>query len=105
VANMRMRGSTRQLPHGSAKSAKSANSAKSSKGSKGSKSYIKNFFGAVQAGQITEIRTAEKGESTIIIVNSDGVTTSQIVPAGLALIVKQGDIVNTGEALTLIKKV
>jgi apocytochrome f len=31
-----------------------------------------NVFGATQAGQITEITTAEKGESNIVIVDSKG---------------------------------
>ena len=64
----------------------------------GEKSNV-NTFGASQAGQITEITTSEKGESTIVIVNSNGVKTSQIVPAGLNLIVKSGDIVQTEQAL------
>merc|ERR1712115_277915 len=38
----------------------------------GEKSNI-NTFGASQAGQITEITASEKGESTVIIVNSAGV--------------------------------
>ena len=56
----------------------------------GEKSNI-NSFGAVQAGQITEITISEKGESSVIIVNSNGTKTSQIVPAGLNLIVKSGE--------------
>ena len=58
----------------------------------GDKSNV-NVFGATQAGQITEITKAEKGESTIVITNTTGTQTSQIVPAGLTLLVKQGDIV------------
>merc|ERR1712087_1026560 len=65
----------------------------------GEKSNL-NIFGAVQGGQITEISTSEKGESNIVIVNSDGTKTSQIVPTGLNLIVKQGDVVKTEQALT-----
>jgi apocytochrome f len=64
----------------------------------GEKSNV-NIFGATQAGQITEISTSEKGESNIVIVNSKGTKTSQIVPAGLNLIVKQGDLVKTEQAL------
>ena len=64
----------------------------------GEKSNV-NVFGASQAGQITEITTSEKGESNIIIVNSNGVKTSQIIPAGLNIIVKQGDIVKTDQGL------
>jgi apocytochrome f len=58
-----------------------------------------NVFAATQVGQITEITTSEKGESTVIIVNSNGTKTSQIVPTGLNLIVKSGDIVQTEQAL------
>jgi len=64
----------------------------------GDKSNV-NVFGATQAGQITEITTSEKGESNVIILNSKGTKTSQIVPAGLNLIVKTGEIVQTDQAL------
>jgi len=64
----------------------------------GEKSNI-NVFGASQAGQITDIKTSEKGESTLVIVNSNGTQTSQTVPAGLKLIVKQGDIVKADQGL------
>jgi len=66
----------------------------------GEKSNV-NIFGATQAGQITEITTSEKGDSTIGILNSNGVKTSQVVPAGLTLVVKTGDIVQTEQALNL----
>jgi hypothetical protein len=52
-----------------------------------------NVFGATQAGQITEITIAEKGESNIVIVDSKGNKISQVIPAGLSLMVKQGDTV------------
>jgi apocytochrome f len=64
----------------------------------GEKSNV-NVFGANQAGQITEITTSDKGDSNIVIVSSDGTKTSQIVPAGLNLIVKQGDTVKTEQPL------
>jgi len=60
-----------------------------------------NSFGATQAGQITEITNTEKGESKITIVNSDGVTTSQTLSAGLQLLVKQGDIVKVDQPLNI----
>jgi len=60
-----------------------------------------NSFGAVQAGQISEITTIAKDESNITIVNSDGTTTSQIVPAVLKLTVKQGDVVKAEQALNI----
>ena len=64
----------------------------------GDKSNV-NVFGATQTGQITEITTADKGESKVEILNSTGTKTSQIVPAGLNLIVKVGDIVQIEQAL------
>jgi len=64
----------------------------------GEKSNV-NVFAATQAGQITEITTSEKGETTVVIVNSNGAKTSQIIPAGLRLIVKSGDILQTEQAL------
>jgi apocytochrome f len=64
----------------------------------GDKSNV-NVFGANQAGQISEITTSEKGAYNIVIVGSDGTTTSQTVPAGLNLIVKQGDVVKADQAL------
>ena len=60
-----------------------------------------NVFGATQTGQITNISVSEKGESNIAIVSSNGVKTSQIIPAGLTLIVKQGDILKTDQALNV----
>ena len=66
----------------------------------GEKSNV-NVFGALQAGQITEITTSEKGESNITIVNSSGTKTSQSVPTGLSLIVKQNDIVKNEQALNI----
>jgi apocytochrome f len=64
----------------------------------GEKSNV-NVFGANQAGQITDITTSEKDGSNITIVNSEGTKTSQNVPTGLNLIVKQGEIVKIDQAL------
>jgi len=66
----------------------------------GEKSNV-NVFGASQQGQITEVTKSEKGESTIVIVNSNGTKTSQIIPAGLDLVVKSGDIVQPDQALNI----
>jgi apocytochrome f len=66
----------------------------------GEKSNI-NIFGAIQAGQITEITKSEKGETSLVIVNSNGTKTSQIIPVGLNLIVKSGDIVQIDQALNV----
>jgi apocytochrome f len=64
----------------------------------GEKSNV-NVFGASQAGQITEITSSDKGDSNIVILGSNGNKTSQIVPAGLNLLVKQGDTVKTDQPL------
>jgi apocytochrome f len=58
-----------------------------------------NVFGANQTGQITLITTSEKGDSNIEILSSNGTKTSQIIPAGLNLIVKTGDIVQLEQGL------
>lgn len=64
----------------------------------GEKSNV-NIFGASQSGQITEIVTSEKGESNITIIAANGSKTSQVIPAGLTLIVKQGQTVNVDQPL------
>jgi len=66
----------------------------------GEKSNV-NSFGAVQTGQISAIATSEKGESSITIVSSNGSETTQVVPAGLQLTVKQGDLVKTDQSLNI----
>ena len=66
----------------------------------GEKSNV-NIFGANQAGEISEITTSEKGESKITIVNTSGVKTEQLVPAGLKLIVKTGQVVKSEQALNI----
>ena len=66
----------------------------------GEKSNV-NVFAATQAGQISEITVLEKGDSNIEIINSNGVKTSQVVPKGLVLTVKAGDIVQTEQALNI----
>jgi len=66
----------------------------------GEKSNV-NIFGATQAGQIAEVKTSEKGESNVTIVNSDGNKISQTVPAGLTLTVKEGDFVKLDQALNV----
>ena len=60
-----------------------------------------NAFSASQAGQITEITTSEKGESNVVIIDAKGTKTSQIIPTGLILTVKTGDIVQNEQALNI----
>ena len=64
----------------------------------GEKSNV-NVFNATQAGQIAEITQSEKGDFNIQIVSSGGTKTSQVVPAGLDLIVKKGDLLKPEQAL------
>ena len=66
----------------------------------GEKSNV-NAFGATQTGQVSEIVETEKGESNITIVSSTGSQTSQIVPKGLTLLVKQGDLVKADQPLNV----
>lgn len=65
----------------------------------GEKSNV-NIFGASQAGQITEVTTSDKG-TNIVIVSADGTKTSQLVPTGLTLSVKQGETVQLDQALNV----
>jgi apocytochrome f len=60
-----------------------------------------NSFGSTQAGQISEITISEKGESNITVVSSDGTKTSQIIPKGLILTVKNGDFVKVDQPLNI----
>jgi apocytochrome f len=64
----------------------------------GEKSNL-NIFTAPQAGQITEVTTSEKGDSNVVIVDANGTKTSQLVPVGLTLTIKQGDIVKVDQPL------
>lgn len=64
----------------------------------GEKSNV-NVFGATQTGQITEITTSEKGDFSIAIINGAGIKTAQTIPAGLNLIVNQGDAVKIDQPL------
>ena len=58
-----------------------------------------NAFGAIQTGQVSEIVTSEKGDSNVTIISSNGNKTSQMIPAGLNLLVKQGDLVKVEQPL------
>nr|YP_010277128.1 apocytochrome f [Thalassionema nitzschioides]UHY40651.1 apocytochrome f [Thalassionema nitzschioides] len=66
----------------------------------GEKSNV-NVFGANQAGEISEITTSEKGESKVIIVNTSGIKSEQLIPTGLKLTVKVGDVVQLDQPLNI----
>jgi len=48
-----------------------------------------------------KLQQQKKNESNVTIISSTGTTTSQIVPAGLKLIVKVGDVVKTDQPLNI----
>ena len=66
----------------------------------GEKSNL-NIFGAIQSGQISEIKISEKGESNIVILTSNGEKLSQTIPAGLTLQIKEGEIVKIDQPLNI----
>ena len=47
------------------------------------------------------VYSTRKGENNITIINSTGNKTSQVVPAGLTLLVKQGDVVKVDQPLNI----
>jgi apocytochrome f len=53
----------------------------------------------LKLAKLQKLQLQKKGESNIVIVDSKGTKTSQVVPAGLNLIVKQGDTVKTDQPL------
>merc|ERR1712153_190198 len=48
-----------------------------------------NAFGALQAGQISNITKGEKGESKVTIIDTKGKEQSQTIPPGLILTIKE----------------
>ena len=66
----------------------------------GEKSNV-NTFGAPQAGQVSEISTTEKGESTVVITTATGEKVSQVIPVGLVLTVKTGSVVTVDQPLNI----
>jgi len=66
----------------------------------GEKSNV-NAFGALQAGQISDVTKGEKGESKVTIIDKNGNEQSQIIPAGLELTIKKGDLVKMEQALNV----
>jgi apocytochrome f len=66
----------------------------------GEKSNV-NTFAALQAGQVSDITQTEKGESKVTIVDTNGKEQSQIIPVGLQLTIKKGDLVKAEQALNI----
>merc|ERR1712008_499474 len=60
-----------------------------------------NAFGALQAGQISNITKGEKGESKVTIIDTKGKEQSQTIPPGLILTIKEGDLVKMEQPLNV----
>jgi apocytochrome f len=59
-----------------------------------------NLFTAAAAGRVSAITAGDKGASVIEITTADGSVATETVPAGPGLVVKVGDVVEAGGALT-----
>nr|YP_011007302.1 cytochrome f [Scytothamnus australis]WAM64731.1 cytochrome f [Scytothamnus australis] len=59
-----------------------------------------NIVTASFEGQITEIQTLEKGETSLTILNSTGKESKQNIPKGLSLVVAKKDNIKLDQALT-----
>ena len=51
-------------------------------------------------GQISDIQSLDKGETSITLINSNGTETKQIIPKGLSLIVSKKDNIKIDQPLT-----
>jgi apocytochrome f len=65
----------------------------------GEKSNI-NIFTSTASGKVTEIKSNTK-ETSIDVLTSNGTSSTQIMPAGLDFIVKEGDILTMDQPLNL----
>jgi hypothetical protein len=50
-------------------------------------------LGQLKQDKLRKLQSQREGESNIVIVDSKGNKISQVIPAGLSLMVKQGDTV------------
>ncbi len=57
-------------------------------------------FTSTSSGTITSIKEEENGAKNIVIQAEDGTTTNESIPVGPSLLVKEGDSVEQGSALT-----
>ncbi len=58
------------------------------------------LFSASKTGEINSIKTNEDGTYSIDILENTGEITSEILPIGSQIIVKESDVVNAGDPLT-----
>jgi histidinol phosphatase-like PHP family hydrolase len=52
-----------------------------------------NIYLATSNGKITEINISEKGENKLTIINPEGNEITQVIPAGLKLIVEKNSLI------------
>jgi len=60
-----------------------------------------NLFTATNSGEVTSIETNEDGSKVINLRSKDGEVSSENVPAGTNLLVKEGDSITAGADLTI----
>ena len=63
--------------------------------------YDKGIELVLFRNHLVDITTSEKGDSNVVIGNTNGEKTSQVLPKGLILTVKQGDTVKADQALNI----
>jgi len=59
-----------------------------------------NIYLATSNGKITEINISEKGENKLTIINPEGNEITQVIPAGLKLIVEKNFLIQIDQPLT-----
>ena len=59
-----------------------------------------NLFTAANSGKITSIDTNEDGSQIINLTNEEGEIFAENIPAGTSLLVKEGDLIESGTKLT-----
>jgi len=59
-----------------------------------------NVYLATSNGKITEINISEKGENKLTIINPEGNEITQVIPAGLKLIVEKNSLIQIDQPLT-----
>ena len=59
-----------------------------------------NLFTASQAGEVSSIEVAEDGAQIINVKSPEGEIFSETIPAGAALLIKEGDQIEAGSKLT-----
>ena len=59
-----------------------------------------SVYTSTAAGQVTAVETTEKGATNVIIESTTGQSVTQVVPRGLKIIAKVGDLIKADQPLT-----